>query len=81
MLKTSLAIATVAVTLVATPAGAQERIGDAAMGALAGVVVLGPIGAIAGGVVGYTQGPHIARRIGMKDHSASRPPAAQVARQ
>ena len=76
MLKTSLAIATVAVTLVAAPAGAQERIGDAAMGALAGVVVLGPIGAIAGGVVGYTQGPHIARRMGLKDHqSASRPPA------
>ena len=81
MLKISLAIATVAVALVATPACAQERIGDAAMGALAGVVVLGPIGAIAGGVVGYTQGPHIARRIGMKDHSGSRPPAAQVARQ
>ena len=82
MFKSSVAIAAVAVALAATPAGAQERVGDAAMGALAGAVVLGPIGAIAGGVVGYAQGPHIARRMGLKGHhrSASRPPS-RMARQ
>jgi hypothetical protein len=44
---------------------AQERTGDAALGALSGAVVLGPIGAIAGGVVGYTKGPAIARSWGL----------------
>jgi hypothetical protein len=40
---------------------AQERVGDAGLGALAGAIVLGPIGAVAGAVVGYTAGPSIAR--------------------
>ena len=45
--------------LAATPVMAQERVGDGAMGALAGAVVLGPIGLLAGGVIGYTAGPGI----------------------
>src|SRR5690242_14972244 len=42
--------------LASSSAFAGERPGDAALGALSGAVVLGPIGAIAGAVVGY-QGP------------------------
>ena len=40
---------------------AGERHGDAALGALTGAVVLGPVGLVAGAVVGYTAGPSIAR--------------------
>jgi hypothetical protein len=35
----------------ASPASAQERLGDGALGALAGALVGGPIGLVAGGVV------------------------------
>ncbi|MBI2714965.1 MAG: hypothetical protein HYX37_11015 [Rhizobiales bacterium] len=51
-----------------TVAGAQERLGDGAMGAVAGAIVAGPVGAVAGGVVGYTAGPDIARSWGLKRH-------------
>ncbi|MBO0733671.1 MAG: hypothetical protein J2P49_05000 [Methylocapsa sp.] len=49
-------------------AGAQERLGDGALGALAGAVVGGPVGLVAGGVVGYTAGPAIASSWGFKGH-------------
>ena len=60
----------VAVGLAAAPAFAvaQERMGDAAMGAVSGALVGGPVGAVAGGVIGYTAGPHIARGLGLKHH-------------
>ena len=67
----------------ATQASADEhRGGDAALGALSGAVVLGPIGAVAGAVVGYTAGPSIAhawgfRRGGTAHHRAH--PARQEA--
>lgn len=56
-----------AVMLLAAPASAfaQERAGDAALGAVSGAVVLGPIGALAGAVVGYTAGPSISRSWGL----------------
>src|SRR5882757_1277581 len=54
----------VALALTSVAAKAAERAGDAALGALSGAVVLGPIGAVAGAVVGYTAGPHIARSWG-----------------
>src|SRR5213078_2601427 len=41
-------------------ARAGERLGDAALGAISGAVVLGPVGLVAGAVVGYTAGPTIA---------------------
>ena len=69
--------------LIATHASADEhRGGDAALGALSGAVVLGPIGAVAGAVVGYTAGPSIAhawgfRRGGTAHHRAH--PARQEA--
>jgi hypothetical protein len=49
---------------------AQERAGDAALGALSGAVVLGPVGALAGAVVGYTAGPSIAQSWGLRRSSA-----------
>ena len=52
-------------------AGAQERAGNAALGALAGAIVFGPVGAVAGAAVGYTAGQGIARDWGLK---RSRPP-------
>ena len=41
-------------------ANANERIGGVAIGALAGAVVLGPIGAIAGAAIGYGAGSAVA---------------------
>ena len=48
-------------------ASAHERIGDAAMGAAAGALVAGPIGLVAGGAIGYAEGPHISHHI-FHDH-------------
>jgi hypothetical protein len=54
------AIFVTAIALVlATPALADERPGDAALGALSGAVVLGPVGLVAGAIVGYAAGPTI----------------------
>jgi hypothetical protein len=59
-------------SLISFEAKAQERAGDAALGAVSGAVVLGPVGAVAGAIVGFTAGPSIARSWGMR-RSASRP--------
>jgi hypothetical protein len=63
-------IAAVVLAIALLPAGAlaQERVGDAALGALSGAVVLGPVGAVAGAVVGYTTGPAIASSWGLRRH-------------
>src|SRR5262249_22578878 len=62
------------INLAFMPSGvlAQERTGDAALGALSGAVVLGPIGAVAGAVVGYTAGPSIAHSWGLRRSSETR---------
>ena len=67
-------IATVAfsLSLMSSAAMAQERTGDAALGALSGAIVLGPIGAVAGAVIGYTAGPSIANSWGLRRSSAPR---------
>ena len=39
---------------------------DGALGGLAGAVAFGPVGLVAGGIIGYTAGPHIACQIGAK---------------
>jgi len=55
-------------TLATGAASAHEtRMGDAALGATAGMLVAGPIGLVAGGAIGYTQGPHISHHI-FNDH-------------
>jgi predicted lipid-binding transport protein (Tim44 family) len=58
-------------SLVSFEARAQERAGDAALGAVSGAVVLGPVGAVAGALIGFTAGPSIARSWGVR-RSASR---------
>ena len=65
MTKTFTASAMILLLATSSAALAQDhRPGDAALGALSGAVVLGPIGAVAGAVVGYTAGPSIARSLG-----------------
>src|SRR6478752_7713159 len=62
-----------ALLLVLVPSSAlAQRAGDAALGALAGAVVLGPVGAVAGAFVGYTAGPSISRSWGLEGSRSSR---------
>ena len=61
-----------ALALTSSAATAQERAGDAALGALSGAVVLGPIGAVAGAFVGYAAGPSIANAWGLRRSSPHR---------
>jgi hypothetical protein len=65
-MKKLIAGAVIAIALAPVDAFAQERTADAALGALSGAVVLGPLGAVAGAVVGYTAGPAIASSLGMR---------------
>jgi hypothetical protein len=70
--------AVIAIWCVPSATLAGERAGDAALGALSGAVVLGPVGAVAGAVIGYTAGPSIADSWGVRRseprQSAKRPP-------
>src|SRR5947199_3618283 len=50
-----------ALMLLPFAAQAGERGGDAALGALSGAVVFGPVGLVAGAIVGYTAGPAISQ--------------------
>jgi hypothetical protein len=62
-----------ALLLVLAPSAAMaQRAGDAALGAVAGAVVLGPVGAVAGAFVGYTAGPSISRSWGLEGSRSSR---------
>src|SRR6516164_1748858 len=56
-MKKPLAVAVMALSFAPSCVLAQERAGDAALGALSGAVVLGPVGAVAGAVIGFTAGP------------------------
>jgi hypothetical protein len=62
----------VILALAPAAAVAQERAGDAALGAVSGAVVLGPIGAVAGALVGYTAGPSISRSWGLHGSRSAR---------
>lgn len=80
-MKKAIAITAISLSLVSSQARADEhRPGDAALGALSGAVVLGPIGAVAGAVVGYTAGPSIAHSWGFR-HSRSAAYRTRAARQ
>src|SRR5215475_3061029 len=48
-----------ALTLLPLAAQADERPGDAAIGAVSGALVFGPVGLVAGAIVGYAAGPSI----------------------
>ena len=61
----TLIAAVIVVALAPVGASAQERVGDAALGAASGLI-LGPVGVVAGAVVGYTVGPNIASAWGMR---------------
>jgi hypothetical protein len=77
-MKRILAVTMMAMALVPFGASAEERTGDAALGALAGAVVLGPIGLVAGAAVGYTAGPSIASSWGLRrshQRHSGKPPA------
>jgi len=63
--------ALIAGSFISFEARAQNRAGDAALGAVSGAVVLGPVGAVAGAFIGYTAGPSIAQSWGI-GRSASR---------
>lgn len=60
-MKKTLAAAAIILALSSASAFAQERAGGAAVGAVSGALVLGPVGALAGAVIGYTAGPSISR--------------------
>jgi hypothetical protein len=70
-MKRALVAVVIAGSLFSFEASAQERVGSAALGAVAGAIVLGPIGAVAGVFIGYSAGSRIAhsREVG---RSASR---------
>jgi hypothetical protein len=71
VMKRLLVAAVIAGSFFSYGAKAQERAGSAALGAVSGAVVLGPVGAVAGAVIGYTAGPAIAHSWGA-GRSASR---------
>jgi hypothetical protein len=77
-MKKLLVAALVAASFISFEARAQNRAGDAALGAVSGAVVLGPVGAVAGAVIGYTAGPAIAHSWGA-GRSAPRPRARRAA--
>src|ERR1700704_2667321 len=59
------------ISFISFEAKAQERAGDAALGAVSGAVVLGPVGAVAGAFIGYAAGPSIARSWGIRRSASS----------
>lgn len=69
-MKKQVAILALALVL-PTAATAGERATDAALGAVSGAVVLGPIGAVAGAFIGYTAGPSMSRAWGLRGGKAS----------
>jgi hypothetical protein len=73
-----LAVVVIAGLLVSLTARAQERAGSAALGAVSGAIVLGPIGAVAGAFIGYSAGPAIAHSWGI-GRSTPRPRAHRAA--
>ncbi|SRR6266480_427595 len=68
-MKKVLVAAVIIGSFISFQAQAQERAGSAALGAVSGAIVLGPVGAVAGALIGYTAGPAIAHSWGVR-HSA-----------
>jgi hypothetical protein len=69
-MKSMISVGAIAVSLaLATTSAYAGRVANTAIGTLAGLVVFGPVGAVAGAAVGYSAGHGIARSWGI-----SRPP-------
>jgi len=68
MRKTLLAVASIVMIVGPTALAAQERAVDGTLGAVAGAVVLGPVGLVTGAVVGVTAGPAISSSWGLHHH-------------
>jgi hypothetical protein len=66
------AVAAILVAALPSAALAQSRADDAALGAVSGALLLGPIGAAAGAVIGYTAGPAIGNSWGVTGHASNR---------
>jgi hypothetical protein len=54
-----IAVSVLGLSLMASAARADSRVVDGVLGAGAGALVAGPVGLVAGGVIGYSAGPHI----------------------
>jgi hypothetical protein len=79
-MKTVIAAMALALSLtVATTSAYAGRVANTAIGTLTGLVVFGPVGAVAGAAVGYTAGHGIARSWGLS--RTPRTPARHVQRQ
>jgi hypothetical protein len=73
-MKMTIAAAAVAAILAMAPnAALADRAVNTGLGAGAGLVVFGPVGAVAGAIVGYTAGNGISRSWGLSG-SHRRPP-------
>jgi hypothetical protein len=59
-MKKTIASVALSLALMSSAAMAEERAGDAALAAVSGAVVLGPVGAVGGAVIGWTAGPRAA---------------------
>src|SRR6516164_5398420 len=78
-MKKTLIAAAIALAFAPVGAQAQERVGDAALGAASGII-LGPVGIVAGAVVGFTMGPEIASAWGVRRQPVSQRRAAYYSR-
>ena len=78
-MKKALIAAAIAFAFAPVGAQAQERVGDAALGAASGII-LGPVGIVAGAVVGFTMGPEIASAWGVRRQPVSQRRAAYYSR-
>ena len=67
-MKKALVCMVTAAFIASSGAYAGERPLDAGLGAVSGAVFFGPVGVIAGGVIGYTKGPSISRSMGLNGH-------------
>jgi len=72
MMRTRALVVVGLLLLMPSTALAEERATDAALGAVSGAVVLGPIGAVAGALVGFTAGPTISHSWGLHRSGSQR---------